>query len=202
MLRSFRRETASNVINFGCIDYDSLVEYCKTFGLHRFDYQYHYDLAQSAPATHSQSTHSAAPRREDAHSKRLRDTGHGDGARIRRDSKREVDVDEGGMEEKVQKKRGRKSKKMQRKDGGTEHHYFNSDLLDRHYERRPREGIPKTFDPATRLTKSELVAVVREHFLATPLLADLNEIDVFQQFLRFIVDRRNKLKKELVDVRK
>jgi len=214
-MRSYRRETVSNVINFSCIDYDSLVGYCKTFGLHRFEYQYHYDLAQSAHSdgrsTHctlpTPSTQSMAARREERHSKRVQ----GDGARIGRDGKRENDRGDGdgdgdgngdgdGEREKVKKKRGRKSKK--RKEGGTEHHYFNSDLLDRHYERRRRERIPKTFEPATRLTKSELVAVVKEHFLSTPLLAELNEMDVFQQFLRFIVERRNKLKKELVDVRK
>eukprot|EP00483_Globobulimina_turgida_P007483 UN07497 len=44
MLLSLKEET---VINFSCISYDSLVQYCKMFKLHHFKYNYHYDLAQS-----------------------------------------------------------------------------------------------------------------------------------------------------------
>ena len=203
MLRSHRRETATNLINFSCIDYDSLVDYCNTFGLHRFEYQYHYDLATTSSMDRSRGS-LATKCSDDAHpTKTPKDGGDGgDGARIR-GSKREMDEDEESrteIEEKGKRKRGRKSKKTLKNgsDSETEHHYFNSDLLDRHYEKRPRQRIPKTFDASSRLTKSELVSIVREHFLATPLLAELNEIAVFQQFLRFIVERRNKLKKELV----
>jgi len=210
MMRSHRRESATNLINFSCIDYDSLVDYCKTFGLHRFEYRYHYDLAHKSSSDRPRSNgskQSIRSKSKDAVSLLDEVEAKEDGARIRgRDSsrKREMDDDEESRPEidrfdgKIKKKRGRKSKKAPKNTSGTEHHYFNSDLLDRHYERRPRERIPKTFDQSTRLTKSELVDIVREHFLSTPLLVELNEIDVFEQFLRFILQRRNKLKKEFV----
>jgi len=214
MLESHRHESATNLINFSCIDYDSLVEYCKTFGLHRFQYQYHYDLAPKSTSNREGALSNESMVKQDGCSildkvEVNSEAKEGDSARIHSSSsgiggsdKREMDEDEVGrtaeMEMRGKRKRGRKSKKAMKNGSGTEHHYFNSDLLDRHYERRPRERIPKTFDASTRLTKSELVDIVREHFLSTPLLVEMNEMDVFQQFLRFILQRRNKLKKEFV----
>merc|ERR1712130_473220 len=89
---------------------------------------------------------------------------------------------------KKDKKNNNKKNKNQKQ---TEHLYFSPEALDNHYEKKQRELIPKTFDPSTRLTKTELVQIVSQHFLSQPLLAELNEIDVIKQFLLFIQRRRN-----------
>merc|ERR1712061_735955 len=160
--------------------------YCDTFGLHDFEYQYHYDLAQK-----TDSGYLRRKEKDDERSARIMDFEDNSSRARNLVSDNHMEPIEIPEPKPKKRKRGRPRKKPKKEDE-TEHHYFRSDLLDRHYEKEEPEPIPKTFDPATRLTKSELVSVVREHFLATPLCAEMSELDVFQQFLGFIVDRRNK----------
>merc|ERR1719319_1362916 len=150
-----------SMLNFGCLSYDSLIAYCKAFGLHRIEYDNHYERAQSTP------------------------------------SERGGDVDVDVAVEEAQ--RARKRRRLETEsETETEHHYLECDLLDAHYERRRRRRIPRTFAAETRATKSELVEVVKTHFLATPLMADMTEMEVIGDFLRFIQRRRNELKKQFV----
>merc|ERR1712129_574336 len=156
------------LINFGCIGYDSLVKYCKMFKLHQFEYDYHYDLAGNNPLQHSNANSCARITKQENEQKKDSSTN----------------------------KRKFKKKKRGKKNDESQHFYRNSDALDVHYEKAKRESIPKSFVSSSRLTKSELVEIVSEHFLSQPLLAEYSEIDVIKQFLLFIQARRQRLKKE------
>eukprot|EP00484_Ammonia_sp_Unknown_P029876 CAMPEP_0197048638 /NCGR_PEP_ID=MMETSP1384-20130603/23947_1 /TAXON_ID=29189 /ORGANISM="Ammonia sp." /LENGTH=334 /DNA_ID=CAMNT_0042480797 /DNA_START=82 /DNA_END=1086 /DNA_ORIENTATION=+ len=228
------KDQLSNVINFSCINYASLMEYCKYFKLHDFQLNYHYDLASRSSASYQfasnappQATQSCSmliahrlnektaektPEIDDQHNHNDSVSNNNDkkhvqnvGARI--SSKREMDDDdmndaEQHQDDDLMPGNGKNSKPNKKKRGKAkaneiEHLYFNADVLDRHYCKKKRERIPTTLDPASRLTKSELVDIVREHFLTQPLLKDLSEYDVVKQFLFYIQDRRSELKKDL-----
>merc|ERR1712228_396745 len=52
------------LINFSCIGYESLVQYCKMFKLHDFEYNYHYDLVQNEQVKDAQTLSARMEKRE------------------------------------------------------------------------------------------------------------------------------------------
>jgi len=174
------------LINFGCIDYESLVKYCQMFKLHEFEYDYHYDLASQFHPPSNSNLNEDGIESVDSHSARMGPSR----------SKQEMSDNEDEKTKHHKKKSKKRKKNKKKKERESEHFYLNSDALDVHYEKVKREKIPKSFAASTRLTKTELVEIVSEHFLSQPLLAEMNEIDVIKQFLLFIQQRRKRLKKE------
>ena len=173
------------------------------FKLHDFEYNYHYDLAgnamQNDAENNTNNCNTDNNENENEFEAKSGTNGHAQRLSARMD-KREMSENE--EEEKktkhahAQKRKKSSSKKKRSKSKEGKHYYLNSDALDAHYEKKHNQNIPKSFAASTRLTKTELVEIVSQHFLSQPLLAELNEIDVIKQFLLFIQNRRKRLKKE------
>jgi len=233
------RDPSGDIMNFSCLSYATLMEYCKHFKLHHFQYDYHYGLAAKSASNYNvrdsqllnddddddddedtkdtDTNKQAASARIASHSQlkpEMNRDEHEQNTDVDVDVDTDVEVTTPAKQNGKSKRRKKRSKtqnkretsaiedqkqqkQQQQQQPQVEHYYLESEVLDKHYCKRRREHIASTLDAHSKLTKTELVGMVQAHFLAQPLLKDLSELDVIQQFLRYIKDRRTKLKKEL-----